>query len=36
VVAKLRDLGFTNAKALLGGWHNWHRAGYPVQDKQLP
>lgn len=26
----LSELGFTNAKAMLGGWDAWKAKGYPV------
>jgi 3-mercaptopyruvate sulfurtransferase SseA len=30
---RLRDIGFTNTRALLGGFDAWERAGYPIEPK---
>lgn len=28
---KLRDMGFSEAKAFVGGWNAWKKAGYPIR-----
>ncbi len=33
VARTLKEAGFKNAKALLGGWHAWEQAGYPTEPK---
>jgi rhodanese-related sulfurtransferase len=33
VVLKLRELGYTNAFALRGGWNEWIKEGYPTEPK---
>jgi rhodanese-related sulfurtransferase len=33
VVLELKKQGFKNAYALKGGWNEWLKAGYPVQNK---
>jgi rhodanese-related sulfurtransferase len=30
---KLMDKGYDKVYALKGGWHEWHRAKYPVEQK---
>jgi len=27
------DMGFTDVKALKGGWHKWQNSGYPTERK---
>jgi 3-mercaptopyruvate sulfurtransferase SseA len=27
------ELGFQKVYALKGGWHEWHRAQFPVEEK---
>jgi rhodanese-related sulfurtransferase len=34
MVWTLRENGFKNAKALLGGFEAWEKAGYPVEPKE--
>jgi 3-mercaptopyruvate sulfurtransferase SseA len=30
---KLKGMGFTKVSALKGGWHEWFRMEYPIEDK---
>lgn len=32
----LKDNGFTNVKALVGGFDAWEKAGYPTEPKDGP
>ncbi|HWQ33018.1 MAG TPA: hypothetical protein VNQ79_09185 [Blastocatellia bacterium] len=36
MVRTLTENGFTNAKALLGGFHAWEEAGFPTEPKDAP
>jgi len=33
VVRELRRAGWSNARALVGGWAAWQKAGLPVEPK---
>jgi 3-mercaptopyruvate sulfurtransferase SseA len=34
VARELRKAGWSNARALLGGWRAWQETGLPVEPKQ--
>jgi 3-mercaptopyruvate sulfurtransferase SseA len=36
VVRTLTENGFTNIKALLGGFQAWEEAGFPTEPKEAP
>jgi 3-mercaptopyruvate sulfurtransferase SseA len=35
VARQLREGGWPNARALVGGWRAWQEAGLPVEPKDL-
>jgi len=34
VVRELQRAGWTRARALIGGWEGWQKAGMPVEPRQ--
>jgi 3-mercaptopyruvate sulfurtransferase SseA len=36
VAQELRQAGWVNARALIGGWNAWQAAGLPVEPKPEP
>jgi 3-mercaptopyruvate sulfurtransferase SseA len=36
VAQELRQAGWINARALIGGWNAWQDAGLPVEPKAVP
>jgi 3-mercaptopyruvate sulfurtransferase SseA len=36
VAQELRQAGWSNARALIGGWNAWQDTGLPVEPKAVP